>query len=271
MDIPQLSAMAYPSCDATRLAIATEWCVWLFAWDDKCDRTPLGKDPEGLRREHSAFSKVLEGARPDGRAGLRPALADLRDRMLPFTGRSWLDGFRACVAEYFAGCEWEASNRARGVVPDPESYVMMRPASGAVLTAFELFALTDRDYLPEPFRVDERVRRLERAANDVICFSNDILSLERELERGDVHNLVIVLMQHGEPSLRHALERAARMHDEAVRRYQELEYVLRDDASTAAALERRCSLMRGWMAANQRWSLSTRRYRARAVERGRRS
>lgn len=257
MDIPRLSAMAYPSCSAAALELATDWCVWLFAWDDRCDRTPIGRSPGELSRAHAEYRAILAGAGPDSAAPpLSHALADLRDRMLAMSDPSFFERFAARVEDYFRGCVWEAENRARSVVPERRSYVTMRPACGAVDTAFELFALTDGAGPPGPAR--ERFAELERAANNVICWANDILSVHRELASGDVHNLVIILMHEERLSLGDALVRAARMHDAEVRRYQEIERRLALDG----AVSHRCSLIRAWIAANQEWSLSTSRYRA---------
>jgi 5-epi-alpha-selinene synthase len=264
MEVPQLSAMAYPTCSSAALEIATDWCVWLFAWDDKCDRTPLGRSPEELTQAHSAFLRILRGSPPEpGASPLAPALADLRDRMLAMNDSPWFARFAARVQDYFSGCVWEAQNRVEQSIPTLESYVSMRPASGAVYTAFELFALGGDAELSGPVRDDEeQLVTLELLANNIICYANDILSLHRELKSGDFHNLVIVLMHHECLPLNDALSSAVQIHDAEVRRYQEIEQRLHShETRVSSATSRHCSRLRAWIAANQRWSLSTRRYR----------
>ena len=34
-----LAGLAYPNADLAALELANEWGIWLFAWDDQCDRT----------------------------------------------------------------------------------------------------------------------------------------------------------------------------------------------------------------------------------------
>jgi 5-epi-alpha-selinene synthase len=259
-EIAVRSALAYPLCDAEGLRLANDWCTWLLAWDAQRDRAALGARPEQLSYVEARFLDVLAGAVP-GPAPLDRALADLRSRMLRRRPGSWFRHFRGAVRDYFAACVWEASNRQRRAVPDQETYLAARLASGAVLTTFELFAVTDGADLPDAVRADACFLALQRAANHVICLTNDVLSLDRVIEEGDVHNLVIVLMTYERFSREDALFEVACMHDDEVVHYLRLERSLPSFGAVAdAAVERHCRLMRAWMFANRAFSAQTRGY-----------
>jgi 5-epi-alpha-selinene synthase len=263
-----LSALAYPTCSAESLKIANDWCIWLFAWDDCCDRTELGKSPESLKQVHDRYLEVLDGAEPSPEAPLERALADLRRRMLAKDAGPWFGYFRAAVSDYFDACVWEAGNRRRGEPPPRAEYLRWRLASGAVFTAFELFNLTDELDLPDNVRNDQRFRDLTRAANNVICWSNDIYSLDRELQKGDVHNLVIIMMQREGLSRAEAIAHAVRMHDAEVHKYRRVELALRSfGPGLDEKIRKYCQLMRAWMCANGTWSQHTRRYNAPRAQR----
>ncbi len=60
-------------------------------------------------------------------------------------------------------------------------------------------------------------------ANNVISWSNDIIGLEIEMKRRDVHNLVLVLQQEYQLTLQEAINRAAELCNEEVRKFMDLE------------------------------------------------
>jgi hypothetical protein len=59
--------------------------------------------------------------------------------------------------------------------------------------------------------------------NNVVCWSNDIVYLEKELRRNDVHNLVIVLQCHVGRTLEEAVTLATRRHDDEIQASMDLE------------------------------------------------
>ena len=67
------------------------------------------------------------------------------------------------------------------------------------------------------------MRRLSLMAINVVCWSNDLLSLAKELQHGDRHNLVIALRTQYRLPLREAINRAAELHNAEVRAFLTLE------------------------------------------------
>src|SRR5262249_50739803 len=133
---------------------------------------------------------------------------------------------------------------------------------GAVYTAFALIEICERMELPSAVRGNHLVRRLARISNNIICWGNDLFSLEKELRHGDPANLVVALRAEYELTLQTAVSRAAEMHDAEVRAFLELESRLPSFGAWAdAMLERYVAGLRSWMRGSFDWSHTTGRYR----------
>jgi 5-epi-alpha-selinene synthase len=259
----KLLARAHPFCSQRALELANDWGTWLFVWDDFCDRSELASRPDLMRDETTRFLKILDRASvPELTSPLACALHDLRGRMLAMADDAWFSRFSASVRAYFDACIWEASNRHARAVPAHHTYVRMRPHSGAMYTAFDLYTITDELQLPAHVMEHDAIQELRRAAANIICWSNDILSCERELTKGDVHNLVIIIAHHERQPLQRAIYEAAELHNREVQRFIELGRSL---PSFSEELDRETQrfvdLLELWISANLSWSLECRRYR----------
>lgn len=249
----RLAARAYPDASLDMLAIAAAWATWLFLRDDQCDEGGIASDPRAMRVLAEDQIDVLVGKRPSRADPLIDALADLRERMLLHGGGRWMSRFLVNVQDYFDASVWEAENRAHGRIPDLETYIRLRDLTGAVKTCFDIFELVEGPLAVE-LRTDARLVRLMRLANRAICWSNDLFSVRKELAHGDVHNLVIVLRHAEGRSLGEAITRAAEMHDEVVRAFQE------HALGAPPAMRRIIEALGGWVRANVDWSIETGRY-----------
>ncbi|WP_437528415.1 terpene synthase [Sorangium sp. So ce726] len=263
-----LAARAYPRAERGRLQIAADWVSWLFLMDDECDETGVGADPALLMRVHERLLAVLRGAPPStSDHQLVRSLHDLRTRMAECDSSSWLSRFAHAVEEYFTANRWEAENRLRGVIPSVSDYQAMRAHTGAVFACFELTQITDGIRLPAGVRQHMGVQRLALLANCVICWCNDILSVNKESRQGDVHNLVIVLKNEHRLSDEEAVREAVRVHNGTVRAFVEQATALEGfDPDVDAELGRYVDCLRYWMRANLDWSWTALRYRRAIAE-----
>lgn len=85
----------------------------------------------------------------------------------------------------------EAINRARGITPDLTTYLRMRSLTSGLWIDTEFIEIAERVHLPPEVRNHSVVRTLTCAANNIVCWANDIISLDKEVKRGDIHNLVL--------------------------------------------------------------------------------
>jgi hypothetical protein len=261
----RLAARAYPDASVEGLGIAAAWATWLFLRDDQCDENKIGLDPKALRALANEQIGVLVGLlQPRSDQPLTCALADLRERMIAKGGAGWMARFLSDVQDYFEASVWEADNRQRGRSPDLQTYVRLRDLTGAVKTCFDIHELTEGDPLSIDARHDDTLLQMMRLANRAICWSNDLFSVEKELEHGDFHNLVIVLQHHAGLGPRDAVLQAVRMHDDAVRSFERHEHQL---TQNGVSHEVGCFVvaLKGWVRANLDWSIETGRYASTAT------
>jgi len=257
----RLAARAYPHAPLEELKIVSDWNTWLFIRDDQCDESGLGKDPIRLSGVHAEFLEVLQGRAPEKYdSALAHALYDLRGRLLRKANAAWMSRFVYSVIEYFESSVWEAINRADGKIPDTETYVLMRPYTGGLYTDIELIDITEDIYLPLHVRKNEVVQRLTLMANNVVCWSNDIISYAKESKHHDVHNLVTTLLP-SQRSLQQAIDLAAEMTHAEINAFVELEKQLPTFAlDIDRDVQRYVAILRSWMRGNLDWAYESGRY-----------
>ncbi len=145
-------------------------------------------------------------------------------------------------------------------VPHLEDYLVNRKYSGGILLVFDLIEAVEGIYLPTEVR-NTYIRSLVSMANNIGLWTNDMLSLQRELALGDVHNLVVVLQHHHQIPIQEALDRAMEMHDLEVKKYLELEKRLYEQKKP---YENELKKINDWssicLRGNLDWSMMTGRY-----------
>ncbi len=257
-----LAARTHPDAPLEELQLVADWCAWLFVRDDYCDEPGIGRQPERFTALHNDLLRLLQGAPcAVDAAPLARSLCDLRDRTRAKASAVWMDRFSQHVATFFAAGAWEATNRARGITPDVTNYINMRPHTSGMYAFVELSAMAERIDLPPAVRAHPTLERLTFLATIVACWMNDLVSFGKELQQGDVHNLVLTLRYKYHLTLQEAVERAAALHDAEVRAFIDLEQRLPVfGVALDARVQQYISLLRSMMRGNLDWSYTTGRY-----------
>lgn len=257
-----LISRAYPRAAFQDLAIVADWNTWLFLLDDQFDESGIGRDPEQMQQAFADLLAILHDALPQaGDSPLALSLHDVWQRMQQRTTAAWQESFRTPVEDYFAACIWEATNRARKLTPRREEYIRLRRITGALLTDVALIDLTEHIALPPAVRLSAPVEQLTDMANDVVCWTNDIISLEKEMARGDVHNLVLVIQHEQQCSLQAAVDEAAQLVRARVEEYIATERDLPSfGPASDADLAKYRAVLRAWMRGNLDWGRDSGRY-----------
>jgi hypothetical protein len=256
-----LAARAYPTASLDSLEIVVDWNIWLFIHDDQNDEAGFGREPAKLRALYDQLQLVLAGEPLSTDNVFALSLSELVGRMFERGTDAWRARFIASVDEYFSACIWEAENRAESRVPSVVDYIQKRPLSGALNTDIELIELCERIFLPDHVREHPLIREITLLSNNVVCWSNDIISLRKELRVRDVHNLVIALKHETNCSWQEAVDTAATMHLQQVKRFMELEQRLpKFGGGVDGEVARYGATLRAWMRGNIDWARETRRY-----------
>ncbi|HEX8705327.1 MAG TPA: hypothetical protein VF815_41225 [Myxococcaceae bacterium] len=257
-----LAGRAYPEASFDALLLVGTYMSWLFVLDDLCDEAELGCSPERLRELHEELLEHMRHPQPlRGDEGpLVAGLADLWARLCERAAPGWVERFTRTFESYAQGCVWEAENRARARVPSLAEYMEWRRHTSALYLFFDLVELSEGVSLSDEEL--DGLQSLRERANDGVAWFNDIVSLEKELRAGDVHNLVVVLRQEYRLSVQEAVARAARLLNARMREYVELEQRLPSlGVERDARLQRYLTGLRCWVRGNMDWSYESGRYR----------
>jgi hypothetical protein len=257
-----LIARAYPLAEFETLAIAHDWNCWGFMLDDLDDDGPNARRPEDMRKLFVSIMAILR-SEPDA-SHSDPFLAALHDvwqRLSQHATPVWRGRFRGTLEAGLGSYVWEATNRARRIVPSLSEYMLMRRLTGGWLTDVALVDITEHFTLPSTVYHNPNVRQLLDAANNVICWANDLYSLAKERQRGDVHNLVMILQRERQLTLQEAIGKASALHDAEVRRYLELEQRLPSFGSEGdSCMQKYAAFARAFIRANMDWATESGRY-----------
>lgn len=257
-----LAASSYPDCQLEELKIANDWISSLFIWDEQCDLSDLTEQPQLLENYQKRFLEILQGAEPTNHdLSISYAFFNIRQRMIELGGSNYLPYFVQSVAEYFQGCVQEAYNRVNSTMPDINNYIALRRRTGAVDIVIELTIFCNHLILPDWLRKHQLLRTLKQMTNHILCWDNDIYSAYREIESGDIHNLVFVISHQKKISLPQAFQLAAKM------REKELQNLLRLEASLPSfgkeldtEVTKYISGLHAWISGNLNWYSRTARY-----------
>ena len=175
--------------------------------------------------------------------------------------RAWMYRFTVSVAEYFDAAVWEARNREPGIWPNSATYIRMRPYTGALYTVLDLIDLSEAAILPLVVRKHPGYQALMLITNNVVCWCNDLFSIQKERAHGDMHNLALILQHQEDIGLQEAVDRVAGLVEQEVKRFIALENDLPSFGAEVDGLVRRfVAVLRAWMRGNLDWSYESGRY-----------
>lgn len=277
--LDRLSAFFYPRAVGAELALANDLNGWFFVFDDQFDGE-LGYRPEAVARLVDSVVRItrepLGSPVPPCPAGANPLLASFRDlwrRINAGMPRVWRDRFRDHWCGYLEAHKREARDRTGTPLPSLAALLSVKRHSVGVQPCLDLHERFGGFALPPAVHHGGPLAALREATDDVVIFINDIVSLDKELAAGDVHNSVILHRELTGCTLDEAVRHVARLANDRFRRFEELAArlpsVLAANGASAELLRhaaRYTDGMRHVMAGSLAWSLETSRYDRRGVE-----
>ncbi|ATL26532.1 hypothetical protein KY5_1514 [Streptomyces formicae] len=273
-DFGWFAAMVYPTADAERLELMAGWFAWLFLVDDQLDDGRVGHSPEQVKEVFAGMRAVLGSADHGAAAAVDPELPAAVSSLADLWLRSSSDAtahWRRRFVQHLDDClttaaTWEAGNRHAGIVPDEETYREKRRHTGAIYVCMDLIDIVERIDVPVAVYESREFTAALEAACNVVCWTNDVYSLEKERAMGEVHNLVHVVEHHRgldrDKALAHVIGATSAETELFLAREREL---LRAHPGHTAVLTPYLAGMRTWMRGNLDWSSRTKRYEAAEV------
>jgi hypothetical protein len=140
------------------------------------------------------------------------AFADLLVRSREIMSPRQRITFESHLSSYFDALVVEAGNRENNRIPDIDAYCDLRRDTGPALPLLDLVEHTEQVSLPQSFRASRLFGRILDVTADLGSWINDVFSISKELDRGDCHNLVLVIRHAADVSLTNATSMANRPH-----------------------------------------------------------
>lgn len=274
----RLAARSSPNASVEDLMIASDFTALMFLLDDHCDEATFGKQPHRLKKVLGQILAIMSRPYSPASGGairmmahdseadpeLEPLVEAMRDiwrRLNQLATPKWLERFAKNFRDTIEADIWESYNRANQLVPDLEAYIAKRALTNGFFWCQDMSELLERINLPPEVLQSKELGRLAQTVSNVCGWFNDIVSLSKELDQGDIHNLVLILRHHRRLDLQTALDQAVEMHNQEVRTFLRLEQELPSfGLNIDRQLKRYVEAMRIWMRSNVDWSLESGRY-----------
>lgn len=141
---------------------------------------------------------------------------------------------------FFKAVAQQAADRALGVIPDLESYIVVRRNTSGCKPCFALIEYGARIDLPDEVAQHPTICALEEATNDLVTWSNvstffqlfspllkelpspqqDLFSFNVEQSRKDTHNMIPVIMKQRNLSLQEAVDFVGELCKTSIKRFE---------------------------------------------------
>lgn len=267
----------WPYASYEALRTLTYLSIWLFAWDDETDSLHFSSLAADLPRAHlfrlETIDYIRECLTDENGAShnpcsnsvitcFRPVGKAVRESCTDDQLRSFLDEL-----EYFVVMtEVEQFCSLRDNLPSVDEYLQRRKGSSAVGVCLALTEYAFDMELPPSVMRNVDMRQLWDETNVIISTTNDILSVKKEVEQGQIDSLIPILYVR-EGSLQGAFEVAMSILEASVKAFSQCSQRLlaryAHDQQVHRALQKFITGCQYACTANLNWSLESSRYKLR--------
>ncbi|MET8829516.1 terpene synthase family protein [Streptomyces sp. NPDC004610] len=268
-----LAGYSHPEATEADLTLTARWMAWLFLLDDLVDEGELGRDAALLEKHLHGLQNAALGtgigadAAPIAARPMSRALAEIITEASAGMSDAWQLRFRGHVSGYLSACVWQAAHRQAAQFPAPDAFPHWRRAFGAIMPSFDLIERTDGGALPPSVYYSRPYQDLLIAAADLVCWTNDLMTVDKEAAQGDLHNLVLVTAHDRLQDLPTAAAEVSAACEQRIRTYMSA----RGELSTLTAAldlpdatrhhaDRCAESLRVWIRGHLEWGRFTPRY-----------
>ncbi|KAG5723434.1 Germacradienol/germacrene D synthase [Termitomyces sp. T112] len=265
----ELTAFCYNNTTPERLRIASDFLTYLFHLDDISDGM--------MTRETGVLSDVVMNAlwfsdryMPTNAPGKEQPAEELNPGKLArdFWARCIVDAspgaqerFKEAFERFFESVNIQAKERDAGVVSDLESYIDLRRDNSGCKPCFALIEYTLDIDLPDCVVEHHIFQELNRWANDLVAWSNDIFSYQVEQACGDSLNMVAILIKHHGHTLQSAVDYVGDLCAQTIAGFQrDREQLPSWGPQVDAMVEKYVEGLQNWIVGSLYWSFQTHRY-----------
>ncbi|EJL74352.1 terpene synthase family protein [Chryseobacterium populi] len=210
----------FPTAKRDLLFALTDLNSLLFLIDDQID--PVVGDPKDkgeLRHFISDFMSVLFTG--DVKKYSHPflsALDNVWNRIQAMTSDLWQWQFATALCQTFQSALWQLDNIKNSYTPTLQQYRMHRPYLGAANIATQSIPAV-LGISGNWEKLSPQVEELTRLAEIIVCWANDLYSLDKEIKHGDLYNLVLIIQNQYQIELQEAYRKAVAIHNNDMTRF----------------------------------------------------
>jgi hypothetical protein len=255
-----LAARAFPTATTLGLQFVADWTLLFCLLDDHLEKSDEANNVELYLEE---LLNLLRAETADSSAdSFALGMIDLRQRLLALGPPTHLIRFTERVKELFSSIVEETRNRERAQIPDIASYVQLRATTVGLHVMFALSEILDGFSLSDRTREHPALQSLATRTSNIVGWANDLFTYEKEIHEGEIHNLVMVLMNERGLTLEEAMAQTVTLHDNEVRSFlQELDQ-LASFGLADAGVQGYVRMLKCWIRGHFDWALETGRYSA---------
>lgn len=245
-----MSARWWPKTQSLeRLLPLGRFMLWSMYNDDMYEVAT----PAEVRTAQKLSIAVLEGQiTPDqAKIPLAYQLYAIREGFMNFIPSTSIDRFANTLNEYFDGLEMEVIYKQNKIFPSVGNLLNIRVRTLMICAFIETIEIQNEVTLPDYIYSHPVIRRLYYLTTRIIGYFNDVQSLLKDEESGEVYfNMVKVLQHHYQLSKEDALEETIRLHDSDLKEFQRLRFALPDfgewNNAVVELVEGMGFFMKGW-------------------------
>jgi hypothetical protein len=250
-----LAARAFPTATPRGLQLVADWTMLFRILDGHIEKL-------GTADEVAAYLQYLLGLfRGDIEDSLQEPLAagirDLRQRLVDLRPPGHFTHLADRLEERFSGNVAEARNRERAQIPNFASYLPLCEITTGLHVMFSLAEFLEGFSLPDALREHPNLQELATRASNIVGWANDLFTYEKTIIRGEVHNLVLVLMNEHQLTVADAVADAVALHDNEVHSFLGEVERLPSFGVAAGSVRRHVEMLRCWIRGHLDWAQET--------------
>ncbi|MFI0743399.1 hypothetical protein ACH4PU_35825 [Streptomyces sp. NPDC021100] len=226
LGLGRLAAACSPRSRGEHLDVLTDLFCVLWAIDDYFDgpagdQLPLAQHTIAELKDALAPSTTTAPVTPLGRA-----LADVWFRSTASMSESFRQRNLGNWHDFLNGLVSETMTRKDDAPPDLDTYLVFRRSTISLPIFFAVMERARQEELLTHLYVNANIERMRHLVMDIIAWSNDVQSLQHEVRRGDMANLVLVLEHHTGCTRIQAIEQVHTMVRDAYHEFQKLSTII---------------------------------------------
>ncbi|KIY70696.1 terpenoid synthase [Cylindrobasidium torrendii FP15055 ss-10] len=253
-----LTSMCYPRAGHSRLRLCNDFLTYLFHIDN------LSDDMTNLGTKATAdiiLNTLYHPTTYRSETRIHKMTLDFWRRLIQTGSRGTQQRFIETFDFFFAAVTEQARDRQAGIIPDLESYIMMRRDTSGCKPTFVLIEYANNLDIPDEVMEHPLIRNLGEAANDLVTWSNDLFSYNVEQSKGDNHNMIPVVMAQRGLRLQEAVDFVGDLCLECVDRFEADKAALPSwGPEIDAQVETYVQGLADWMVGSLHWSFESERY-----------